>query len=304
MASKIQFHGAALQAARRQYLQQQQFAQQQTVQQAVITPKPFVESPLTPVPTMEISPMPVPEIFAEENAPGAVPPRTSSSRKKFVRIAVIVLSILLAGTLYLIWHSSAQSSTLPGITQQSYGSTDTISISSTTPGIHGTVISITPIGSTTSSGNIEVYVAGAVKHPGVYTLPTGARIYQLLQAAGGALSNANLVALNLASRLVDGQEVYVLAVGEIPPASVGGAGGSNGSGTGTSNGNGTPVAGQPVNINTASSDQLRQGLHVSSTTAQKIIDYRTQHGPFTSIDQLLQVVSRSIYDRIKGMVTI
>jgi competence protein ComEA len=70
--------------------------------------------------------------------------------------------------------------------------------------------------------------------------------------------------------------------------------------------NGTPTSGtgQTVNINTASTDELRTMLHVSSTTAQNIVNYRLQHGPYTSIDQLLQVISKSIYDRIKNMVTI
>ena len=69
---------------------------------------------------------------------------------------------------------------------------------------------------------------------------------------------------------------------------------------------GTPTsgAGQTVNINTASADELHTILHVSSTTAQKIVNYRLQHGPYTAVDQLLQVISKSIYDRIKNMVTI
>jgi competence protein ComEA len=67
---------------------------------------------------------------------------------------------------------------------------------------------------------------------------------------------------------------------------------------------GTATAGQLVNINTASADEMRQSLHISSTTAQNIVNYRLQHGPYTSIDQLLQVASRSVYDKIKGLVTI
>jgi len=145
-----------------------------------------------------------------------------------------------------------------------------------------------------------VYVVGAVKHPGVYALPLDARVSDLLQAAGGPLPDANLVALNLAAKLSDGQEVYVITVGEIPPTY---AGGVPGPGTGTASVGNTAV-GSLVNINTASVDEMRQSLHVSSTTAQNIVNYRTQHGPFTSIDQLLQVVSKTIYDKIKGLVTI
>ncbi|HLX41590.1 MAG TPA: helix-hairpin-helix domain-containing protein, partial [Ktedonobacteraceae bacterium] len=59
-----------------------------------------------------------------------------------------------------------------------------------------------------------------------------------------------------------------------------------------------------VNINTASVDQLRTELHVSSTTANAIVNYRLQNGPYTSIDQLLQVVSKEIYDHIQNQVTV
>jgi competence protein ComEA len=95
--------------------------------------------------------------------------------------------------------------------------------------------------------------------------------------AGGPLPNANLVALNMAARLSDGQEVYVAAIGETPPTYTGGV-----TGPGTS----SPTAsGQLVNINTATADEMHQILHISAKTAQKIIDYRTQHGNYTSVDQ-------------------
>jgi competence protein ComEA len=142
---------------------------------------------------------------------------------------------------------------------------------------------------------IEAYITGAVQHPGVYKLESGARVYELLRMAGGPLPSANLVTLNLAARLTDGEEVYVLAIGETPPVSV-----TPPSATGTS---GT-ATGSLVNINTASVTDMRQLLHVSSTTAQKIIDYRQQHGSYTSVDQLLQVVSKSVYDKIKSLVTV
>jgi competence protein ComEA len=58
-----------------------------------------------------------------------------------------------------------------------------------------------------------------------------------------------------------------------------------------------------VEAASASADELRQGLHISSTTAQAIVNFRLQHGSFTSVDELSQVVSKSIYDKIKGLVT-
>src|SRR5262245_3160972 len=112
---------------------------------------------------------------------------------------------------------------------------------------------------------------GAVQHPGVYTLSSDARVYQLLQAAGGPLPNANLVVLNLAGKLVDGQEIYVRQIGEAPPII----------GSTTNNGN---DQGQLININTASASDLQQKLHLSAKSAQDIINYRQQHGPFSSVD--------------------
>src|SRR6266700_1720099 len=209
------------------------------------------------------------------------PSMVSTSKRNFKRIFPIVLALALVIVIYFVWNppTPAPLSTGSSVTQQNFRNSST----STTK-------------SSTGSGEIQVYVVGAVKHPGVYTLPAGARVYQLLQAAGGALPNANLVALNLAAQLNDGEEVYVLAKGETPPTYVGGVPGPGASGSATT--------GQLVNINTASADEMRQNLHISATTAQSIVNYRLQHGPFTSIDQLQMAVSKSIYDKVKDLITV
>ena len=67
---------------------------------------------------------------------------------------------------------------------------------------------------------------------------------------------------------------------------------------------GTSTVALPVNVNTASAEDMRQALHISSVTAQKIITYRLQHGPFTSVEELSQVVSKTIYKKIEGEVTV
>jgi competence protein ComEA len=72
-------------------------------------------------------------------------------------------------------------------------------------------------------------------------------------------------------------------------------------GPGTS---GPTTSGQLVNINTASADEMRQSLHISTTTAQSIVNYRQQNGSFTSIDQVQLVVSKTIFVKIKGLITI
>ena len=140
--------------------------------------------------------------------------------------------------------------------------------------------------SASAGGTVAAYIVGAVLHPGVYVLPTTARVQDLLLAAGGALGDADLVRVNLAAPLFDGEEIYVPRIGEPIPAS-------------SSN---TTVL---VNINLASATALHTQLGVSSKTANAIVAYRSAHGSFTTVDQLLLVpISRAIYDRIKNMVTV
>lgn len=205
-----------------------------------------------------------------------------------------ILIIPLAIAIYLIWNTSfttpSSTGSNTGISLQNFGNnpSSTSNIATTIP--------------STSYGTIQVYIVGAVKHPGVYTLPADARVFALVQAAGGPLPKANLVALNMAAKLTDGEEVYVTLVGEIPPTYMGGVPGP-GTTSSSSSSSSTPTS-SLVNINTATVDELRQSLHVSSATANSIVNYRLQNGPYTSIDQLLQVVSQSIYDKIKNQVTI
>jgi competence protein ComEA len=210
-------------------------------------------------------------------------PSKNTLKRKLTRIVVIIIILALGIALYFIWHTPASTNSSPVITQQNFSGTSS----------NG---SVNTGNSPTTNGDIQVYVVGAVKHQGVYRLPAGARVYLLIQAAGGSLPNADLVALNLAAPLRDGQEVYVLRYGEKPPTYIGGVPGPGTSGSATS--------GQLVNINTASADEMRQNLHLSATTAQSIVNYRQQNGPFTSIDQLQLIVSKTIYTRIKGLITI
>ena len=205
------------------------------------------------------------------------------NKKKITRIVAIIIVLALGIALYFTWHAPASTNSSPMITQQNFSGTSS----------NSSVNTSSPL---TTSGDLHVYVVGAIKHPGVYILPTGSRVYLLLQDAGGPLPDADLVALNLAAPLTDGEEVYVTRIGEQPPTYIGGVPGPGTTGSATN--------GQLVNINTASVDEMRQSLHISATTAQNIVNYRQQNGPFTSIDQLQLVVSKTIYSKIKGLVTI
>jgi competence protein ComEA len=191
-----------------------------------------------------------------------------------LRLVIILAIIVLGCAIYFIWRPLLTSSSSAPLLSPSSTANRGNNSNSTTTNVPGSTI--------------QVYIAGAVQHPGVYTLHGDARIYQLLDAAGGPLPNANLIALNLAGKLVDGQEVYVSQIGETSPAL----------GSTTNNSN------QLININAASAVDLQQKLHLSAKSAQDIINYRQQHGPFQSIDQLQQVVSQSIYNKIKGQITV
>jgi len=221
-------------------------------------------------------------------------PESALPQKKLpvTRIFAVVLVLALIIGLYFIWSPVPTNTTVPPVTQQNFGPSATTTEATTSNADANTDHPAT------SAGSIQVYIVGAVKRPGVYMLPTNARVYQLLQAAGGPLPNANLVSLNLAARLSDGQEVYVTMQGEKPPSYTGGV---PAPGSSTSD---TTATAALVNINTASSQEMQQKLHISSTTASTIITYRTQHGPFASVDQLDGVVSKSIYDKIKGSVAV
>ena len=124
----------------------------------------------------------------------------------------------------------------------------------------------------TERPKIVVHVAGAVRRPGLYLLPDGARVNDALERAGGPTRKANLEAVNLAAPLADGQQVLVprtvpaVAGGE--PA-VGGAGQVG-----------------PVSLSAATLEQLDSLPGVGPVTAQKILDYRAAHGAFRSVDEL------------------
>jgi len=131
-----------------------------------------------------------------------------------------------------------------------------------------------------SPGVVVVDVAGWVRSPGVYELPVGSRVVDALQRAGGARPGADLTSINLAALLTDGEQVVI-----------GKHGGSTfGSGSSVIGGAGSPGAGGGlVNINSATLEELESLPGIGPALGQRIIDYREQHGPFSSVDDLLNV---------------
>jgi competence protein ComEA len=121
------------------------------------------------------------------------------------------------------------------------------------------------------SSRVVVDVVGAVRRPGLYRLRQGSRIADAVARAGGATAKADLAQVNLAAPLADGEQVVVPRRGA--PGAVGG-----GSSTGAPAG--------PVQLSTATLEQLDTLPGVGPSTAQKILDYREKHGAFSSVDEL------------------
>ena len=144
-------------------------------------------------------------------------------------------------------------------------------------------ISITGPGVGSTPMPLQAYILGAVQQPGVYALNSGARVRDLVQAAGGLTPDADVTRVDLAAQVADGQEIYVPHIGEVVPMDAGGL----------------------VNLNSATAEDMHLALGLSLDVARRIVAYRAAHGSFTAISQLLLVpISRSTYDRIKYLVTV
>lgn len=145
----------------------------------------------------------------------------------------------------------------------------------------------TPVPTPTSTPIwIHVYLTGAIHAPGVYTVPQGLRIWAILELAGGARSDADLEALNLAAPATDGMHLHVPRQGErpaIPP---------------------TPSA--RLDLNIASVEELERLPGIGPRTAQAIVDYRLKHGPFRHLEDLLAVpgIGPATLERIRPLVTV
>lgn len=122
--------------------------------------------------------------------------------------------------------------------------------------------------------DVVVDVAGAVRRPGVYRLPAGARVIDAIGRAGGATGSAMLAGINRAARLADGQQVMV------PERGPGGT---------TTTATGAAAEDGPISLGSASPEQLETIDGIGPVTAAKIVEYRDQHGGLASVDQLDQV---------------
>ena len=149
---------------------------------------------------------------------------------------------------------------------------------------------------TPTPASLFVHVAGWVRRPGVYELREGDRVIDAIERAGGAKKGAELGGLNLAALLVDAQQVLVprsapagAAPGAVP---TGEAPGTTGTGL--------------INVNVAMAEELETLPGIGEVLAATIIEYRADHGPFTSVDQLIEVsgIGEVTLEEIRDLVTI
>jgi competence protein ComEA len=190
--------------------------------------------------------------------------RADPGRRGAVALVGVALLVAIAVAAY-VWHGRPQAQMI---------ASPSVVAGPVPPG------SMSPSASVTS---LVVAVSGEVRRPGVVTVHAGARVIDVLRAAGGPLPGADLGTLNLARKVADGE---LVAVG-VPASAPGVAGGSDA---------GAPPAGSPgggsagpIDLNTATLAELDTLPGVGPVLAQRILDWRTQHGQFASVDQLSDV---------------
>jgi competence protein ComEA len=155
-------------------------------------------------------------------------------------------------------------------------------------------VRVVPSPAAASAAIVVVAVAGKVRRPGLVRLPTGSRIADAVVAAGGALPGVDLGSVNLARKLVDGEQIVVGGpTPALPPA-------------GAASTQSGPAAGGVVNLNAATATELDSLPGVGPVLAQRIVDYRAQHGPFSSVEQLREVsgIGAAKFANLRSRVTV
>ena len=149
---------------------------------------------------------------------------------------------------------------------------------------------------------MKVYISGEVRRPGVYELPSDARLDDALQEAGGPTSDAALERVNLAKRLSDEDHVHILGQSDMGAGIIQTADGIPSSSEGVPEQSGSGK----LNINTATVEELTSLPNIGPSRAAAIVDYREREGPFGSVDELTNVggIGEKITDSIRDLVVV
>jgi competence protein ComEA len=208
-------------------------------------------------------------------------------------LALVLLMLAAAVVLGLLWWWQ-RPVPAPGIALAPSPS-PTIATPSAGPGAGGRSVGSTP----TPAPVVHVHVTGAVDSPGVYALPSGSRVVDAIERAGGATSEADLERVNLAVLLSDGVQVRVPTPGEPLPA-----GGLVAGGAPADADNDAPPV--PLDLNGADAAALEELPGIGPVTAQKIIDHRDRIGRFQRVEQLLDIrgIGEATLAELSGHVTV
>jgi competence protein ComEA len=149
----------------------------------------------------------------------------------------------------------------------------------------GRPVELPPPPATATPAPVRVDVTGEVASPGVYTLPPGSLVQDALAAAGGPTDDADLTRLNLAEPLIDGEQIIVPAQGQQPSAM---------------------PPGSKLDINTATAEQLEALPQIGPVMATRIVDYRAEHGPFRTIEGIMDVsgIGPKTFEAIRDLITV
>ncbi len=239
------------------------------------------------------------------------------ARKLAAGLAVIALVVLGLG-----WNSMRRPGSLDdrlpiassASGAQASGGQASGATSQSDSGAAGGVSSASPTGvaptqaasAASASGPVFVHVAGAVLSAGVVELPAGSRVVDAVAAAGGLRPDADSNRVNLAATLLDGSQVMVPAVGQSNPVQVPVLQGSGATESSPTSGS-APVAGAgPVDLNTATLEQLESLPGVGPATAQAILSFREKEGRFDSVESLLDVrgIGDAKFEALRELVTV
>jgi competence protein ComEA len=218
-----------------------------------------------------------------------VPPvrvRWVPSRRAAAGLGLVLLVAGLVAVL-LLWRAQPAARAAPPVHRVA-ATASPVHAAASTAAPAGALMPGAVTGATSAAAEVLVQVVGAVHRPGLVRLPTGSRVADAVRAAGGLTATAQEASVNLARVLVDGEQLLVQRRGRprilpAPGPAVGSAGGAAaGSATG-----GSPTA--PVDLNTATLEQLDGLPGIGPVLAQRILDWRTANGRFDSIDELGEV---------------
>lgn len=226
--------------------------------------------------------------------------RVAVSSSAVVAVLALVIALACAFALRVLWAERSASAPM----QPLVGGTGGVSVQRASSATASEAAAPAPSTTTGAATQLIVHVVGQVRHPGLVRLRPGARVADAITAAGGATARADLSLLNLARPVVDGEQVRVPRPGELvtSPGTVGGAAsGTSGSTSGAGSG-GTSL----VNLNTADLAALDTLPGVGPVLAQRIIDWRAEHGRFSSVQELGEVsgIGDKLYAQLQPKVTV